>query len=144
MEEVEKHLWADVVIVQMPVYWMGAPWAFKKYVDEVYSKGTSGQFCHGDGRSTMKPKENYGGGGLLQSKKYMLSLTFNAPKEAFENPDEYLFQGKSVDDLFFPQHMCFRFFGMNKISTFVCHDVMKNSEIESDLMRLEKHIDQHF
>ena len=36
-EELEKHVWADVIIVQIPVNWMGAPWIFKKYVDEVYS-----------------------------------------------------------------------------------------------------------
>ena len=46
----------------------------------------------------------------LLEKKYMLSLTFNAPKEAFNNVNEYLFQGKNVDDLFFPMHMNFRFF----------------------------------
>jgi modulator of drug activity B len=41
----------------------------------------------------------------------MLSLTFNAPKEAFDGPDQYLFQGRSVDDLLLPMHMNFRFFG---------------------------------
>ncbi|HBR92068.1 MAG TPA: transcription-repair coupling factor [Acinetobacter nosocomialis] len=32
--EVEKFLWADVVIYQMPGWWMGAPWTVKKYIDE--------------------------------------------------------------------------------------------------------------
>lgn len=27
--EVEKYLWADVVIYQMPGWWMGAPWTVK-------------------------------------------------------------------------------------------------------------------
>ena len=78
------------------------------------------------------------------TKSIPLSLTFNAPKEAFNNPDEYLFQGKSVDDLFFPQHMCFRFFGMRKIPTFVCYDVMKNPQVESDFIRLENHLKEYF
>jgi NADPH dehydrogenase (quinone) len=29
-EEVEKHLQADIVILQTPVNWFGAPWIYKK------------------------------------------------------------------------------------------------------------------
>ena len=119
-EEVEKHVWADLVILQSPVNWMGVPWSFKKYMDEVYTAGMFGKLCDNDGRSSETPKENYGAGGLLSNTKYMMSLTFNAPKESFDNPAEYLFQGKSVDDLFFPQHMNFRFFGMQPLILLDC------------------------
>ncbi|MDN3671798.1 NAD(P)H-dependent oxidoreductase [Flavobacterium branchiarum] len=34
-EEVEKHLEADIIILQTPINWFGAPWIYKKYVDEV-------------------------------------------------------------------------------------------------------------
>lgn len=34
-EEVRHFLWADLVIYQMPGWWMGAPWIVKKYMDEV-------------------------------------------------------------------------------------------------------------
>jgi len=37
--EVEKWLWMDAVIWQMPGWWMGEPWTVKKYVDEVFSAG---------------------------------------------------------------------------------------------------------
>lgn len=37
--EVEKFLWADVVIYQMPGWWMGAPWTVKKYIDDVFTTG---------------------------------------------------------------------------------------------------------
>jgi modulator of drug activity B len=37
--EVECHLWADVIILQSPVYWFGMPWIYKKYVDEVFTAG---------------------------------------------------------------------------------------------------------
>ncbi len=143
-EEVEKHLWADYVLLQTPVNWMGITWSFKKYMDEVYTAGMFGQLCNGDGRSKEAPKANYGGGGNLADTKYMLSLTFNAPKEAFDDEKEYLFAGKSVDDLLFPQHMNFKFFGMEALPTFACHDVMKNPEIEADLERFEAHINAHF
>lgn len=143
-EEVEKHVWADVVIIQSPVNWMGHPWSFKKYMDEVYSAGMMGQLCDGDGRHRTAPKENYGAGGKLNGKKYMLSLTFNAPAEAFDKEDEYLFQGKGIDDLFLPQHMNFRFFGMEPLPTFSCHDVMKDPQVEQDFARMRQHLDSIF
>lgn len=143
-EEVEKHQWADVIVVQAPVNWMMVPWSYKKYIDEVFSAGMGGQLCNGDGRSSKEPLKGYGTGGTLTGKKYMLSLTFNAPKEAFESPEEYLFQGKSVDDLFFPMHMNFRFFDMEALETFACFDVMKNPNIESDFKRFEDHLEKLF
>lgn len=139
-EELTNHQWADIVILQSPVNWMGVSWRFKKYMDEVYTAGMRGALCDGDGRGAENPKANYGGGGTLQGKKYMLSLTFNAPEEAFNNEDEYLFEGKSVDDLFFPMHMNFKFFAMEPLETFSCFDVMKNPDIENDFKRFEQHI----
>ena len=143
-EEVDKHVWADLVILQSPVNWMGLPWSFKKYMDEVYTAGMFGKLCQNDGRSKESPTKNYGAGGVLADTKYMMSLTFNAPKEAFDDESEFLFQGKSVDDLFFPQHMNFRFFGMQPLPTFVCYDVMKNANIENDFKRLDEHLKELF
>ena len=108
--ELENHQWADTIILQSPVNWMGIPWSFKKYMDEVYTSGMGGQLCNGDGRIAVQLQRNYGTGGTLTGKRYMLSLTFNAPAEAFNDAEEYLFQGKGVDDLLFPMHMNFRFF----------------------------------
>ncbi|MEH0156648.1 NAD(P)H-dependent oxidoreductase [Limibacter armeniacum] len=142
-EEVEKHLWADIVILQTPINWMGITWSFKKYMDEVYTTGMFGQLCNGDGRSEAAPKKNYGTGGLLTDSKYMMSVTFNAPSEAFDNEDEYLFGGKGVDNLLFPQHMNFRFFGMKPLPTFACFDVMKNPDIENDFKRFREHLEQN-
>jgi len=143
-EELAKHQWADVVILQTPVNWMMVPWSFKKYMDEVYTAGMGGALSNGDGRSAEAPKENYGAGGTLTGKKYMMSLTFNAPQEAFNDSSEYLFQGKSVDDLFFPMHMNFRFFGMEPLETFACFDVMKNADVEKDFKRLDVHLENLF
>lgn len=142
--EVEKHQWADVVLLQTPVNWMGVPWSFKRYMDVVYTAGMGGALCNGDGRTRSDRTRQYGTGGTLTGKKYMLSLTFNAPREAFDDSNQYLFQGKSVDDLFFPMHMNFRFFNMQPIETFVCYDVMKNPDVETDLGRFEAHLNAHF
>lgn len=143
-EEVDKHTWADVVILQSPTNWMGLPWSFKKYMDEVYTAGMFGKMSQNDGRTAEPPKKNYGSGGLMQDTQYMLSLTFNAPEESFNDENEFLFAGKSVDDLYFPQHMNFKFFGMKPIPTFACFDVMKNPSIESDFKRLQKHLEENF
>ena len=141
--ELANHQWADTVILQSPVNWMGVPWSFKKYMDEVYTAGMAGQLCNGDGRHADAPKTNYGTGGTLSGKRYMLSLTFNAPAESFDDPDEF-FQGKSVDDLFFPMHMNFRFFDMTPLDTFACFDVMKNADIENDFTRFDAHLARFF
>ena len=74
----------------------------------------------------------------------MLSLTFNAPEEAFNDHAEYLFQGKSVDDLFFPMHMNFRFFGMEPIPTFACYDVMKNAQPEKYFEQFASHLSRYY
>lgn len=143
-QELEKHQWADVILLQSPVNWMGVPWTFKRYMDEVYSAGMDGTLCHGDGRTRSDPSREYGSGGSLIGKRYMLSLTFNAPQGAFDDPEQYLFQGRSVDDLFLPMHMNFRFFGMEPIETFACYDVIKNPDVENDLVRFEAHLNKHF
>ena len=143
-QELANHQWADAILLQTPVNWMGVPWVFKKYMDEVYTAGMGGALCNGDGRSEAAPKANYGAGGTLNGKHYMLSLTFNAPEEAFDDPHEYLFQGKGVDDLLFPMHMNFRFFGMTPLDTFACFDVMKNAQVENDFVRFQQHLDTQF
>jgi len=143
-EQLANFEWADRVILQSPVNWMSVPWSFKKYMDDVFTAGMGGALCAFDGRSEEEPTKNYGTGGTRTNTKYMLSLTFNAPKESFNDQDEYLFQGKSVDDLMLHMHANFRFFGMSALPTFASYDVMKNPQIESDFDRFEAHINEHF
>ncbi|KPM83090.1 MULTISPECIES: NAD(P)H-dependent oxidoreductase [Pseudoalteromonas] len=141
--ELENHQWADIVFLQSPINWMGMTWSFKKYMDEVYTAGMGGALCHGDGRHQDNPKANYGKGGTLTNTQYMMSLTLNAPAESFADAADF-FEGKSVDDLVFPMHMNFKFFGMQAMPTFACYDVMKNADIDSDFARFEKHLNENF
>lgn len=141
--ELENHQWADIVFLQSPINWMGMTWSFKKYMDEVYTAGMGGALCHGDGRHQDNPKANYGKGGTLTNTQYMMSLTLNAPAESFADVADF-FEGKSVDDLVFPMHMNFKFFGMQGLPTFACYDVMKNADIDSDFARFEKHLNENF
>jgi len=142
--EIEKHQWADALLLQTPVNWMGVPWTFKKYMDYVYSFGMNGRLCDGDGRTRNDPSKQYGTGGTLTGKKYLISLTFNAPNNAFGDPSQTFFEGKTVDDLFWPMHLNFRFFGMEALPTFACYDVMKNPDIENDFVRYRQHLAEAF
>jgi modulator of drug activity B len=142
--ELSNHQWADVLILQSPVNWMEVPWSFKRCMDLVYSAGMGGQLCNGDGRSRRDPSSQYGTGGSLTDAKYMLSLTLNAPRSAFNDASQSFFEGKSLDDLFWPMHLNFRFFGMQPLPTFACFDVMKNPSIDHDFLRFEAHLNQHF
>ncbi|MFB2530770.1 NAD(P)H-dependent oxidoreductase [Paracoccus sp. p4-l81] len=142
-EEVAKHLAADAVILQTPVHWMGLPWRAKQYVDQVYNAGWK-QLHRSDGRHRANPETGYGTGGLMQGRRYMLSLTYNAPRGAFDAPDEYLMQGRGVDDMFLPQHLNFRYMGYGVIPTFAAHDVLRNPVIADDFARFDAHLARHF
>jgi NADPH dehydrogenase (quinone) len=89
-EEVKKHAGADLVILQTPVNWFSAPWIYKKYVDEVFNVGLAKEvLLAGDGRTRQDPSRQYGTGGKMQEKKFMISAIWNAPREAFDNPTAY-------------------------------------------------------
>lgn len=38
--EVEKYVWADVIICHFPVWWFSMPYRLKEYVDKVFTAGT--------------------------------------------------------------------------------------------------------
>lgn len=140
-EEVGKHLKADLIITQSPVYWFGLPWIYKKYVDEVFTAGLVQQsMLVDDGRTRKDPSKQYGTGGKMQGKKYMLSLTWNAPKEAFGNDDQYMFGGKSVDDVFVGNTANYRFCGVEILPSFSCSNVKKDPQVGSDIQRLKRHL----
>jgi len=143
-DEVAKHLWADLIITQSPVYWFGNPWIYKKYVDEVFNAGMlDPRMVANDGRTRSDPQKQYGTGGLMQGKRYMLSLTWNAPEAAFNDPRQFLFGGKSVDDVFLFNTANYKFCGVEILPSFSCHDVLKNGFNEQDIDRLKAHLD-HF
>ena len=122
----------------------GMGWEAKKYADEVWTEGMDGRLTKGDGRHRINPQDGYGTGGCLGGKKYMLSLTLNAPEGAFNRQDQWLFEGRSIDDLWFPFHANQKFIGMEQVpgSTFACFDVVKNPSIEKDMDRFKEHLEK--
>ncbi|VEA66748.1 Modulator of drug activity B [Serratia plymuthica] len=144
-EEVRKHLWADIIILQSPVYWFGTPWIYKKYVDEVFTAGLMQQsMLVDDGRTRQDPDRQYGSGGKMQGKKYMLSLTWNAPQQAFDDNNQQLFAGKSVDDIFVSNTANYKFCGADIVPAFSCFDVIKSPDISNDIERLKQHLTNVF
>ncbi len=144
-EEVEKHLQADVVILQTPLNWFGAPWIYKKYVDEVFNSGLHSQkFLSGDGRTREDASKQYGSGGKMQGKKYMISATWNAPAAAFDNPDQKLFKGKSTADLFLHITSNYVFCGYDIIPDYNCFDIYKGENIAKDLENYPAHLAKYF
>ncbi|WP_193015060.1 NAD(P)H-dependent oxidoreductase [Proteus sp. FME41] len=139
-EEVDKYLWADVIIYQMPAWWMEGPWILKKYIDDVFSAGHGKMFID-DGRTRKDPSQKYGSGGLLQGKKYLLSVTWNAPFESFEEQEQF-FEGKGIDAVYFPFHKANQFLGMEGLKTFGMFDVVKQPQIEKDVEAYKKHLEQ--
>lgn len=140
-EEVEKHMEADIVILQMPVNWFGAPWIYKKYVDEVFNSGLlSEKFLTGDGRTRKDPSKQYGSGGNMEGKKFMVCATWNAPAEAFDNPDQQLLQGKSTADLLLNITANYRFCGYEILPEYNCFDIFKSGDIAKDLEYYPTHL----
>lgn len=142
-EEVEKHLEADIVILQTPVNWFGAPWIYKKYVDEVFNSGLHSQvFLSGDGRTRSDASRQYGTGGKMQGKKFMICATWNAPAESFGNPNQLLFQGKDTADLFLHITSNYRFCGYEILKDYNCFDIFKSHQIGADLENYPDHLVQ--
>ena len=141
-QEVERFLWADAIIYQMPGWWMGAPWTLKRYIDEVFTHG-HGKLYASDGRSRHDASKRYGSGGLLQGRRYMLSLTWNAPRMAFEDPEDF-FEGRGVDGVYFPFHKAQQFLGLEALPTFLATDVIKNPDIELYQREYRAHLRELF
>ena len=130
MEEVEKFKWADTIIYHIPVWWFHVPNRVKKYIDEVFTAGHQNGIYASDGRSRTNPAVNYGTGGLMKGKKYMVTTSWNAPDTAFTLPGEF-FDQRTVDDgVLFGFHKMNQFTGMERINGFHFHDVEKNATEE--------------
>lgn len=143
-EEVEKFVWADVVIYHTPVWWFQLPHGFKKYIDVVFTEGHAKGIYHSDGRTAANPTVNYGTGGMLHGRKYMLTTSWNAPKEAFTLPGEF-FSQKSVDEgPLFGFHRMNAFTGMEPLESMHFHDIEKNADVARDIESYKAHLTKTF
>jgi modulator of drug activity B len=143
-EEVKKFVWADYIIYHTPMWWFQLPNGFKKYIDEIFTAGHRKGIYHSDGRTSDNPEINYGTGGMLNGRKYMVTSSWNAPKTAFTLPGEF-FNETSVDDgPLFGFHRMNAFASLEKIESFHFHDVEKNADVAKDMARYNKHLEHIF
>lgn len=144
-EEVEKHLQADIIILQTPINWFGAPWIYKKYVDEVFNSGLhSAKFLSGDGRTREDLTIQYGTGGKMQGKKFMVCSTWNAPKASFNDLNQVLFEGRSTADALIQITSNYRFCGVKIVADYNCFDIFKDGNIAEDLDNYPAHLKKIF
>ena len=102
----------------------------KLYIDEVFTAGHQNGIYKNDGRSRKNPEINYGTGGLMHGKKYMVNTTWNAPETAFTLTGEF-FDQKSVDEgVLFGFHKMNQFAALERINGFHFHDLEKNATQE--------------
>ncbi|WPF66132.1 NAD(P)H-dependent oxidoreductase [Corynebacterium sp. 22KM0430] len=140
-EEERKHLEADVVILQTPINWFSAPWTWKKYTDEVFNVALANKsLLSGDGRTRSDLSIPYGSGGNMAGKKFMISATWNAPRDAFDNADNPVFRGKSVDDALVNISANYLFCGYTVLPSFNVFDIYKNPAIEEDIASYGEHL----
>eukprot|EP00919_Chromeraceae_sp_WS-2016_P075675 GHVR01178959.1.p1 GENE.GHVR01178959.1~~GHVR01178959.1.p1 ORF type:complete len:200 (+),score=40.58 GHVR01178959.1:195-794(+) len=144
-EEVQKHVEADIIITQSPVYWFGSPWIHKKYIDEVLCQGAvNGLLFKDDGRTRSDPTKQYGTGGNMLNKRTMLSVTWNAPEIAFNNKDQYMFGTNSVDEVMIALTNPYKFCGALPLPAYAAYDVLK-SDLDFDIITndLKQHLQKH-
>ncbi|HSW99926.1 MAG TPA: NAD(P)H-dependent oxidoreductase [Patescibacteria group bacterium] len=144
-EEVQKHVDAGAVILQTPINWFGAPWIYKKYVDEVFNAGLRSKvLLDNDGRTRSDPTRQYGTGGHMQGRKFMISTTWNAPETAFSNPGGVLMEGKSADELLLNISANYKFVGFDILPSYGMYDIFKeNADITLGIERFKKHLAKH-
>jgi modulator of drug activity B len=123
---------------------MGVPWITKKYIDEIFSMGKDTVTYVSDGRTRSDATKRYGSGGLMQGKKYMLSLTYNCPTTEFNNKEGF-FSGLSLDEANVATHKTFQFCGAEPLETFSVHDIFKGDlDLEKEKARFSAHLAKNF
>ncbi|MFC3197661.1 NAD(P)H-dependent oxidoreductase [Parapedobacter deserti] len=139
--------WADTIIYHTPIWWFQVPNRLKRYIDEVFTAGHNNGIYASDGRSRKDPAINYGTGGLMHGKTYMVTTSWNAPDTAFTLAGEFFDQTSVDDGVLFGFHKMNQFTGMARIPGFHFHDLEKNAtseRIENYSVQYRQHLHTHF
>ena len=126
VEEAENYKWADIIVYHTPIWWFQLPYKLKQYIDEVFTAGHNNGIYANDGRSRKNPDINYGTGGLMHGKRYMVTSSWNAPQTAFTLEGEFFDEHTEDEGVLFGFHKMNQFTGLTKIEGFHFHDLEKN------------------
>ena len=119
--EIEKLLWADVLILQFPLWWFAMPALLKGWVDRVFAYG----FAYGVGEHSEKRWGDRYGEGTLAGKRAMLIVTAGGWEQ------HYAARGVNgpIDDLLFPiNHGILYYPGYDVLPPFVVYRVDRLDE----------------
>ncbi|MER8789207.1 NAD(P)H-dependent oxidoreductase [Mesorhizobium sp. M0983] len=121
--EIDKLLWADILILQFPLWWYAMPAILKGWVDRVYAYG----FAYGVGEHSDKRWGDRFGEGTLAGKRAMLIVTTGGWEE------HYSARGVNgpIDDLLFPiNHGILYYPGYDVLPPFVVYRVDRFGEAD--------------
>lgn len=124
--EQEKLLWADVVVLQFPLWWFSVPAILKGWIDRVFAHG----FAIGVPKPGTRQWMRYGEG-TLAGRRAMLAVTTGG-REAQFSPRGI--NGAIDDVLFWLNHGLFHYTGMTALEPFVAFQTVRTSEAEFDAM----------
>lgn len=119
--EIDKLLWADVLILQFPLWWYAMPAILKGWVDRVYAYG----FAYGVGEHSDKRWGDRFGEGNLAGKRAMLIVTAGGWEE------HYSARGVNgpINDLLFPiNHGILYYPGYDVLPPFVTYSTDRFNE----------------
>jgi NAD(P)H dehydrogenase (quinone) len=114
--EIDKLLWADVLILQFPLWWFSMPAILKGWIDRVFAYG----FAYGVGEHSDKRWGDRYGDGTLKGKRAMLVVTAGGWEEHYSNRGI----NGPIDDLLFPiNHGVLYYPGYSVLPPFVVYQV---------------------
>lgn len=124
--EQAKLLWADVVVLQFPLWWFSMPAILKGWIDRVFAHG----FAIGVPKPGTRQWRRYGEG-MLEGRRAMLAVTTGGREAQFS---ERGING-AIGDLLFPlNHGVFHYTGMTPLEPFVAWQTVRTTDREFEAM----------
>lgn len=114
-EEMDKLVWADLVIFQFPLWWFSLPAILKGWVDRVFAMG----FSYGAGQRYAT--------GVFRGKRGMLAMTTGGPPASYVEGGSH---GEIGQLLMHIQHGMFAFVGMDVVPPFIAYGAARVSPEE--------------
>lgn len=133
-EEQRRLLWADVVVLQFPLWWYGMPAILKGWVDRVYASGFAyGVGSHGGGQWGKRFGE-----GVVEGRRAMVAMTAGG-RMAHYGPRGV---NGAMDDLLWPIHHGVLFYpGFQVLPPAVFYEVGRADQTAIEIMA-QRYIDQ--
>lgn len=138
-EEVQNFVWADVVIWQMPGWWMGAPWTVKNIWMMSLPKVTVRSMPAMAARVPMPLKVRFRRSGAGE-KIYAVTDVERADGSIYRK--DQFFHGVGVDGVYLPFHKANQFTGMDALPTFIANDVIKMPDVPRYTAEYRKHLSE--